>query len=142
MMNLAVLFGSRTAEHDVSIITGLQIVENADKNKYNAFPVYISREGAWFVGDALRDVKTYQNFDPNRKDLKQVYLPPVPGMNGLYAINGSLFQKNAKVCDLDCAILALHGMHGEDGTVQGLIELAGIPRLVEVRKEADGNEAV
>ena len=48
-MNLGIIFGSRSAEHDVSIITGLQVLENADREKYNAFPIYISRDGGWFV---------------------------------------------------------------------------------------------
>jgi D-alanine-D-alanine ligase len=128
MVNLGVLFGSRTAEHDVSVISGLQILENADKSKYNAFPVYISRKGEWFIGEPLRDIKTYKDFDPGQKGLTKVFLPPVPGMKGLYrASSGGLFGGSGKVCDLDCAILAMHGMHGEDGTLQGLFELADIP---------------
>ncbi|OQB25705.1 MAG: D-alanine--D-alanine ligase [Firmicutes bacterium ADurb.Bin182] len=127
MINLGVLFGSRAAEHDVSIVSGLQILENADKSKYNAFPVYISRSGEWFIGERLRDIKTYRNFDPEKKGLTRVFLPPVPGANGLYKASGGLFSKSGKVCGLDCAILAMHGMHGEDGTLQGLFELADIP---------------
>ena len=129
MLNLAVIFGSRAAEHDVSIISGLQILENADKSKYNAFPVYISRKGEWFVGEPLRKVETYKNFNPEAKGITRVILPPVPGMNGLYILGqGGLFgAKTQKVADVDCALLALHGMHGEDGTIQGLFELANIP---------------
>lgn len=129
MLNLAVIFGSRAAEHDVSIISGLQILENADKSKYNAFPVYISRKGEWFVGEPLRKVETYKNFNPEAKGITRVILPPVPGMNGLYTLGqGGLFgAKTQKVADVDCALLALHGMHGEDGTIQGLFELANIP---------------
>ena len=129
MLNLAVIFGSRAAEHDVSIISGLQILENADKSKYNAFPVYVSRKGEWFIGEPLRRVETYKNFNPDGKGLTRVVLPPVPGMNGLYTLGqGGLFGAKAqKVADVDCAILALHGMHGEDGTMQGLLELANIP---------------
>jgi D-alanine-D-alanine ligase len=128
MIDLGVLFGSRTAEHDVSVISGLQILENANKSKYNAFPVYISRKGEWFIGEPLRDIKTYKDFDPGQKGLTKVFLPPVPGMNGLYrATSGGLFAGSGKVCNIDCAILAMHGMHGEDGTLQGLFELADIP---------------
>lgn len=129
MLNLAVIFGSRAAEHDVSIISGLQILENADKSKYNAFPVYISRKGEWFVGEPLRKVETYKNFNPEAKGITRVILPPVPGMNGFYTLGqGGLFgAKTQKVADVDCALLALHGMHGEDGTIQGLFELANIP---------------
>lgn len=129
MLKLAVVFGSRAAEHDVSIITGLQILENADKRKYDAYPVYISRSGEWFIGDALRDIKTYKNFDPGKKGLSKAFLPPMPGYNGLYTFEkGGLFKKNSsKAVHMDCAILAMHGMHGEDGTLQGLFELADIP---------------
>jgi D-alanine-D-alanine ligase len=128
MINLGIVFGSRSSEHDVSVITGLQALENADTRKYNAFPVYISRTGEWFVGEPLRSIETYRNFDPNLKGLTRVFLPAVPGMNGLYTLEtGGLFKKSAKVCDLDCALLALHGLHGEDGSVQGLFELANLP---------------
>jgi D-alanine-D-alanine ligase len=126
MLNLGVFFGSRAAEHDVSIISGLQVLENADKSKYNAFPVYISRAGEWFVGEPLRSMAAYKNFDPNMKGLTKVMLPPVPGMRGLYAPKG-MFGKLEKVVQLDCALLAFHGLHGEDGTMQGLFELADIP---------------
>ncbi|MDR0841040.1 MAG: D-alanine--D-alanine ligase [Christensenellaceae bacterium] len=127
MLELGVFFGSRAAEHDVSVISGLQILENADKSKYHAFPVYISRTGEWFVGEPLKDIKTYRNFNPAQKGLSKVTLPAQPGLNGLYALGGGLLCKPRRVAKLDCAILAMHGMHGEDGTLQGLMELADIP---------------
>ncbi len=127
MLELGVIFGSRAAEHDVSVISGLQILENADKSKYHAFPIYISRAGEWFIGEPLRDIKTYRNFNPNQKGLTRVFLPAEPGHNGLYAFGAGLFGKMQKAAALDCAILAMHGMHGEDGTLQGLFELADIP---------------
>lgn len=127
MLELGVIFGSRAAEHDVSVISGLQILENADKAKYHAYPIYISRDGGWFTGEPLRDIKTYQRFDPAQKGLTRVFLVPEPGHNALYTFGGGLFGKARRVCSLDCAILALHGMHGEDGTMQGLLELTDIP---------------
>ena len=93
MMELGVIFGSRASEHDVSIISGLQILENADKGKYHAFPIYIARSGAWYVGEPLRDVKTYRDFDPQQKGLTRVFLPPEPGHNALYSFGGGLFGK-------------------------------------------------
>lgn len=126
MENLGVFFGSRAAEHDVSIISGLQVLENADRSKYNAFPVYVSREGEWFIGEPLRKIETYKHFDPEMKGLTRVMLPPKPGMKGLYAKRGVL-GKLELVSPLDCALLAFHGLHGEDGTMQGLFELADIP---------------
>lgn len=129
LKKLAVVFGSRSAEHDVSIVSGLQLVDNVDKTKYDAFPVYVSKRGEWFVGDPLRDIAFYQNFRPDAKGITRVYLPPIPGYKGLYTHQAGGFMKKAdtKVQDIDCAILAFHGMHGEDGTMQGLFELADIP---------------
>ena len=126
---LAVLFGSRSTEHDVSIVSGLQLLENVNKQKYDAYPVYVARTGEWFIGDPLKDISFYKKFDPNAKGLTRVYLPPVPNCGGLYSLSGGgLFQKGGvKVMDMDCAILAFHGMHGEDGCMQGLFELSDIP---------------
>ena len=128
-IKLAVLFGSRSAEHDVSIVSGLQLLENVNKQAYDAYPVYVSRTGEWFAGEPLRDIAFYRNFDANAKGITRVYLPPVPKCGGLYSLqSGGLFQKaGAKVADMDCAIFAFHGMHGEDGCMQGLFELCDIP---------------
>ncbi len=121
--NMAVFFGGRSVEHDVSIITGNQIIENADKEKYNVFPVYIARNGQWFCGDVLRDTQYYKDFDPNDKKLTKVYLEPHPTKELKYAT-----KFGTKVfAQIDVAMLAMHGMHGEDGTLQGLMELADIP---------------
>lgn len=121
--NMAVFFGGRSVEHDVSIITGNQIIENADKEKYDVFPVYIARDGQWFCGDPLRDTQYFGEFDPNDKKLTKVYLEPHPTKELKYAA-----KFGTKVyAQIDVAMLAMHGMHGEDGTLQGLMELADIP---------------
>lgn len=60
MKKLAVFFGGRSSEHDVSIITGTQLIENADKSKYEIIPVYIAGDGAWYSGEALKSVAFYK----------------------------------------------------------------------------------
>jgi D-alanine-D-alanine ligase len=125
--NLAVVFGGKSVEHDVSIITGLQLMDNADPGKYNVVPVYISREGKWFTGPRLRDVKFMRNFDPKDKTVKEVYISPAAGTYRLMEAAGGRFSGPKEVCRIDVAIPAMHGMHGEDGTLQGLFELANIP---------------
>lgn len=122
--NIAVFFGGRSVEHDVSIITGLQIVDNADKEKYNAFPVYISRDGEWFCGEKLRDVNFYKNFNPEDKGIQRVFLTPVPGKKEIQYIAKFGVKTYGTI---DAAVLGMHGAHGEDGTLQGLLELADIP---------------
>ncbi len=124
MLNLAVFFGGRTAEHDVSIITGTQFIENADTQKYHIIPVYISREGLWYTGEALADAKFYLHPDFSRKGISRVWLSPEAGSREL--MKKTAFGVKA-VERIDVAAIAMHGMHGEDGTLQGLFELADIP---------------
>ena len=62
-LNIAVIFGSRTCEHDVSIISGMQAAGGLNQNDYSVERVYISRDGSWYVGEALKDMKFYQNPD-------------------------------------------------------------------------------
>lgn len=128
--NVAVLFGSRTVEHDVSIVTGIQLIENIDREKYNVIPVYIAKDGEWYTGEKLKDIAFVREFDRNAKEITHVYLPPVPGTKGLltYPASGGLFGKGRQECiPVDVFIPALHGLHGEDGTIQGLLELADVP---------------
>ena len=75
MKNLAVFFGGRSVEHDVSIITGTQLIENADASKYNIMPVYISRSGQWYAGEKLRDSKFFVHPDLEQKGIDKVFLP-------------------------------------------------------------------
>lgn len=124
MINLAVIFGGRTAEHDVSIITGTQFIENVDKSKYNVLPIYISRKGEWYYGKQLADAKFFLNPDFSQKGIERVFLLPEAGSRTLYK-QGRFGLKAIEM--IDVAALAMHGMHGEDGTLQGFLELADIP---------------
>ena len=124
MKKVGVIFGGVACEHDVSIITGLQLIENMDKTKYDIIPIYIHLDGEWYVGDELLNQSLYKNFDVKKASLKKgVILPNKPEL----MVEGSgLFGKPSYI-KLDVVIPAMHGMNGEDGTLQGLLELSGIP---------------
>jgi D-alanine-D-alanine ligase len=102
------------------------LMDNTDKNKYDITPIYISRDGTWFTGDKLRDIKTYENFNESASNLNRCHISPVPGQGLIVSSKGTFCEKTRQVL-LDAVIPAMHGMHGEDGTVQGLLELADIP---------------
>lgn len=131
MKNLAVIYGSRSCEHEVSIISALQLIKSADPSKYNVVPVYISKSGDWYVGEKLLDMSTYIGFDPMQEGLQKVELDLHPGSGALlYTENTKgIFKKPERklFANIDCAIPVMHGMNGEDGTLQGLLELANIP---------------
>ena len=130
-MQLGVLYGSRTCEHDVSIISAVQLMRAANREKYDVIPVYISKQGEWFTGEALFDMNTYTSFDPAKKGIIRVNLDITSGSGALTRIEHGkgLLGKDREVvvARLDCVIPVFHGMHGEDGTVQGLLELCNIP---------------
>lgn len=130
-IQLGVFFGSRTCEHEVSIISAVQLMRSANRETYDVIPVYISKKGEWFTGDALFDISTYTPFDENRKGIVRVNLDITSGSGALTRVEHAkgLFGKDKEVvvARLDCVIPVFHGMHGEDGTVQGLLELCNIP---------------
>lgn len=129
--NIGVFFGSRSCEHEVSIISAVQMMNYADREKYNIIPVYISTKGEWYTGDALRNIKTYTPFDEYRKDIKKVRLDLSAGSGALLHYNRGkgLFKglEEEVAARIDCAVLVMHGLHGEDGSLQGLLEMADIP---------------
>lgn len=131
-IQLGVIFGSRSCEHEVSIISGVQLARSADKNKYDIWPIYIARDGRWYTGEKLLDIHTYTPFDPYAKGITRVTLDMTAGSGALisYEQEKGLFAKGVvpvTVAKLDCVIPVMHGLHGEDGTLQGLLELANIP---------------
>ena len=130
-MQLGVIFGSRTCEHEVAIISAVQLMRNVNREKYDVIPIYISQKGEWFTGDGLMDIKTYTPFDPFMKGILPVHLDLTAGSGALlhYEPAKGLLGggKEKVVARLDCVIPVMHGLHGEDGSLQGLLELADIP---------------
>lgn len=124
MKTLAVFFGGKTAEHDVSIVTGTQLIENVDKTKYNILPVYISRNGEWYAGQELGNISFYQKKEVYISPKERVFLD-VSGGEGLLMKSTRFGVKS--VGKIDVALIAMHGLNGEDGTLSGLFELANIP---------------
>jgi D-alanine-D-alanine ligase len=107
---VAVLFGGITVEHEVSVITAVQLMKHA-RGSYDVTPVYIDKSGKWWTGDSLFEVEYYKEQDLfNPTDLESFALSPNPKSN-----------------EIDVAILCFHGQYGESGKVQGILEAAGIP---------------
>ena len=130
-IQLGVMFGSRSCEHEVSIISAVQLMRAADRQLYDVIPIYISKRGEWFTGDALFEISAYTPFDENRKGVVRVNLDITSGSGALTRMEHGrgLLGKDREVivARLDCVIPVFHGMHGEDGTIQGLLELCNIP---------------
>ncbi|MDO4549370.1 MAG: D-alanine--D-alanine ligase family protein [Clostridia bacterium] len=127
-MTLAVIYGGHSCEHDVSIISGLQAAEAAQSAGYDVVRTYIDREGRWFTGQSLDDVKFYTSFD----ETKLTRVIPLGENDKLilckYPDNKKhLLASRQDVAACDAAIPVMHGMNGEDGTLQGLFEMLDVP---------------
>ena len=123
-MNIAVFFGGKNTEHDVSIITGQLIINGLKEIGHTVYPVYISKEGKWYISEKMDNVEFFKN--PNLKLEGEVNLNLAQNLNGTVILKtGGLF--NTKQYSIDLAFPALHGKNGEDGTIQGLFELLNLP---------------
>jgi len=125
---LAVIFGSRSVEHEVSVLTAQQVMAAADPDRYELVPIYITKRGEWLTGPALLDLETFRT--PGRLEgLTRACLAPVPGQRALVRLDGgprSLLRRE-QLPPIDVVFPTVHGTHGEDGTLQGLLELADLP---------------
>ena len=118
-LTLGVLFGGASSEHDISCISAKSILENIDKEKYNIVMLGITKQGEWFLFDD--DVAMLPNDEwLKSKSLKKAYITPDSKIHGIVT-------EDAKQIRLDAVFPVLHGKNGEDGTVQGLLQLAQIP---------------
>lgn len=117
---IGVLFGGRSAEHEVSLVSAASVMANLDKKKYEVVPIGITKDGRWIAGPKAHKLLTASSAIPS--SLRAI-LPPEPQKHTLVALSSP--QKAAH--SLDVIFPVLHGPYGEDGTVQGLLELTGIP---------------
>lgn len=118
MINCVVIFGGESCEHDISIVTGLQVFVKLDKSIYNAIPIYIDKKGVWWTGENLKDV---DNFPDNLGKLKRVSF--IGGDNCLYVKKG---KKYLPLLEIDFAFICMHGVNGEDGSVSAILKLCKI----------------
>jgi len=127
-ITIAVLFGGRSVEHDVSIVTGQQVIEALRKDHYEIVPVYISRDGKWYTGDPLLKLDNFKDENiVNQDGVVSCVISPDVRHHGLILNPLAGRFSKSEIKRLDVVFPAIHGSHGEDGTLQGLFELADIP---------------
>ena len=115
-------------EHEISVISALQAINAFDKEKYNIVPIYISKQGRWYTGQNLLDIRNYRDMKKVTEEAEEVFMRPEYGDFNLYKVNTGIFsKKNPVAAELHVAIPVLHGTNGEDGVFEGLLETIGIP---------------
>ena len=123
-IKIGVIYGGETVEHDVSVISALQAMNNLNEDKYDIVPIYISKDRIWYTGHMLRDIEFYKEFEDEKKYATKVMLYK-KGKTFLLQRTTGLFRKD--ITDLDVILPVVHGNNVEDGSLAGLLDSIGIP---------------
>ena len=127
--NVALIFGGCTPEHEVSIVTAHQVYLALQEN-HHVIPIYVTKNGEWLTGDALRDLSAFTDGTlPHPSDFDKITIEFHPEPKFVITSRhwiGKNVQKRTPL-PVDVVFPAIHGMHGEDGTLQGLLELMNLP---------------
>lgn len=128
MKTIAVIFGGKSTEHDVSIITGIASVIKPLEltGEYQVEPIYISKDGSWFWDQKLKDIELFRSgeIEEFMKKAPKVHLS---FEDGLILVKSSKFAGRRQYKKIDVVFPAMHGTYGEDGDLMGLLEMAGVP---------------
>lgn len=126
--SVGIIIGGKTVEHEVSIITGLQVLDNIDKNLYEPKIIYIQKDGRWCIGDSLHDINNFKT--KNLSDAYEVLLDFKDNKTILYphpSIKQGLFKNKYNPIEIDIMFLAVHGTNVEDGCLHGLFQMNHVP---------------
>lgn len=123
--NVAVFYGCRSVEHEVSIISAVQAMRSIDREKYDVTPVYVTKNGEMYTGDNLFEIENYRNLPELLKTAKKVNFIRENGKVLMKYENIGFFAK--KGISIDVAFPVVHGTNCEDGTIQGFFEFLDIP---------------
>ncbi len=119
MKTVAVLFGGQSSEHEVSCVSGATVIKNIDKSKYSVLLIGITKDGRWLYTESVEDVES----GAWKNGRTTAIISPDRSRKGVLLITGDRVEFR----QVDVVFPVLHGLYGEDGTVQGLFTLAGIP---------------
>ena len=125
-LRVAVVFGGRSSEHAVSCVSAASVLANLDSERFEVLPIGITPEGVWVLGPADPAVLAIQNRQlPSVSAGTALTLPPDPTSARLVVLERG--REGEVLSGVDVVFPVLHGAYGEDGTIQGLLELAGVP---------------
>ncbi len=127
-IKLGIFFGGKSVEHEIAVITANQAYANIDKEKYEIVPIYISKKGVLYTGDHLFELEQYKNIDKLLESCTQVMIINDGTNVKVLKYPIKKFGKNI-INTIDIAFPIMHGTNGEDGTIQGYLELLGLPYI-------------
>lgn len=121
---VGLFFGSRSVEHEISIITAMQVYNAIDKSKYIVYPIYISKSGEWFTGENLLNIENFKNLSNIPKISQKIQSIKITNDRTItFELEGLISRKFS----IDIAFSVIHGTYGEDGKIQGIFEMMNVP---------------
>lgn len=123
---VAMMFGGKSVEHEVSVISGIQAYMSMDTDKYDVIPVYMTKNNEMYIGDSIGDIESYKNIDELLKKSRRVIMINEDGRVKLVQYPVKKLGKNVEV-GIDVAFPVVHGTNVEDGGFQGYLKTMGIP---------------
>ncbi|MBR5539684.1 MAG: D-alanine--D-alanine ligase [Clostridia bacterium] len=125
-IQLGVLFGGNSTEHEIAIISAVQAMLSLDREKYDVIPLYITKDSRFFTGDGLFEIKNYRDIPSLLKKCTEVTLVREGDVAGIYRFPPKAFGKS-RLGHIDVAFPIVHGTNTEDGVLAGYIEMLGLP---------------
>ena len=122
-INVGVIFGGKSVEHEISIISAVEAMGYMDTNKYNVIPIYIDKDGTWYTGEHLKDIINYRDIELVKRYAKKVCLIRKDKSCILQSLG--LFKRTINIIDIVFPIG--HGLYMEDGSLQGYLNMLGVP---------------
>ena len=123
--NVAVIFGCRSTEHEISIISAVQAMGNFDREKYNVIPVYMDKNGTFLTGNDFDKIDIFKDSERIEREGEKIAFLSKNGKTVIHFIDSGLFKK--RDIPVDVAFPIVHGTNCEDGTIQGFLEALGVP---------------
>ena len=125
-IKVGVLFGGKTVEHEISIISAIQAMGYLDRNKYDVIPIYITKNNEFYVGEEVGKIESYTDINSLIKNSQRVIMVRDDNKVNLIKYPQKMFSKGV-VDYIDVAIPVVHGTNVEDGTLQGFLKMFNIP---------------
>ncbi|PYZ93855.1 D-alanine--D-alanine ligase [Salipaludibacillus keqinensis] len=124
---VAVIFGGVSVEHEVSVISALQAIQNMNQDKYEIIPLYISKDRVWFTGEEMLDIENYKDLKGLLSKAQKVVMARTE--DGKVVVQKEPRPRFGKsiLSEVDVAFPIIHGTFGEDGVLQGFLELLNVP---------------
>lgn len=127
-IKIGVIFGGRSVEHEISIITANQAMTNINEEKYEIVPIYISKAGLMYTGEKLLKLESYKNLDNLLKELTQITI--VNDGKNINIVRYPMKKLGNNIINtIEVAFPTMHGTNGEDGTVAGYLEMLQVPYI-------------